>query len=281
MTDEQIERYSRHIILKEVGAKGQKKLLKGKVLIIGAGGLGAPAAMYLAAAGVGTIGIVDADEVDLSNLQRQIIHSTADIGKAKVKSAKETMNAMNPDVEVKTYRMFVDASNIRELIREYDFIIDLAAFLFRNDDCFKLIGSLSGGEKARVLLCKIMLSDSNFLILDEPTNHLDIFSKEALEDALKSYPGTILAVSHDRYFINALADKIYKMADHTLTLYNGNYDYFLEKSQDEEPEKKAEAKSGADKYKKRKEAESARRKAASRLKRTEGYAHRLSRFLCV
>ena len=112
MTDEQIERYSRHIILKEVGAKGQKKLLKGKVLIIGAGGLGAPAAMYLAAAGVGTIGIVDADEVDLSNLQRQIIHSTADIGKAKVKSAKETMNAMNPDVEVKTYRMFVDLSLI-------------------------------------------------------------------------------------------------------------------------------------------------------------------------
>ena len=139
MTDEQIERYSRHIILKEVGAKGQKKLLKGKVLIIGAGGLGAPAAMYLAAAGVGTIGIVDADEVDLSNLQRQIIHSTADIGKAKVKSAKETMNAMNPDVEVKTYRMFVDASNIRELIREYDFIIDgtdnfPAKFLI-NDAC--------------------------------------------------------------------------------------------------------------------------------------------------
>ena len=139
MTDEQIERYSRHIILKEVGAKGQKKLLKGKVLIIGAGGLGAPAAMYLAAAGVGIIGIVDADEVDLSNLQRQIIHSTADIGKAKVKSAKETMNAMNPDIEVKTYRMFVDASNIRELIREYDFIIDgtdnfPAKFLI-NDAC--------------------------------------------------------------------------------------------------------------------------------------------------
>lgn len=88
MTDEQIERYSRHIILNEVGVKGQKKLLKGKVLIIGAGGLGAPAAMYLAAAGVGTIGIVDADEVDLSNLQRQIIHGTVDVGKAKVKSAK-------------------------------------------------------------------------------------------------------------------------------------------------------------------------------------------------
>jgi len=139
MTDEQIERYSRHIILKEVGAKGQKKLLNAKVLIIGAGGLGAPAAMYLAAAGVGTIGIVDADEVDLSNLQRQIIHSTSDIGKAKVKSAKETMNAMNPDVEVKTYRMFVDSTNIRELIREYDFVIDgtdnfPAKFLI-NDAC--------------------------------------------------------------------------------------------------------------------------------------------------
>ena len=139
MTDEQIERYSRHIILKEVGAKGQKKLLNSKVLIIGAGGLGAPAALYLAAAGVGHIGIVDADEVDLSNLQRQVIHSTADIGKAKVKSAKESMVAINPDVEVTTYRMFVDASNVRELIREYDFIIDgtdnfLAKFLI-NDAC--------------------------------------------------------------------------------------------------------------------------------------------------
>ena len=139
MTDEQIERYSRHIILKEVGAKGQKKLLNAKVLIIGAGGLGAPAAMYLAAAGVGTIGIVDADEVDLSNLQRQIIHSTADIGKPKVKSAKETMNAMNPDVEVKTYHKFVDSTNIREIIREYDFVIDgtdnfPAKFLI-NDAC--------------------------------------------------------------------------------------------------------------------------------------------------
>ena len=139
MTDEQLERYSRHIILKEVGVKGQKKLLNGKVLIIGAGGLGAPAAMYLAAAGVGTIGIADADEVDLSNLQRQIIHQTSDVGKAKVLSAKETMNAMNPDVTVNTYRTFVSAANIRELIRDYDFIIDgtdnfLAKFLI-NDAC--------------------------------------------------------------------------------------------------------------------------------------------------
>lgn len=138
-TNEQLERYSRHIILKEVGVKGQKKLLEGKVLIIGAEGLGAPAAMYLAAAGVGTIGIADADEVDLSNLQRQIIHATEDLGKAKVRSAKETMNRMNPDVQVNTYRTFVDSENIMELIADYDFIIDgtdnfPAKFLI-NDAC--------------------------------------------------------------------------------------------------------------------------------------------------
>lgn len=138
-TNEQLERYSRHIILKEIGVKGQKKLLNAKVLIIGAGGLGAPAAMYLAAAGVGTIGIADADEVDLSNLQRQIIHATKDVGKAKVQSAKETMNELNPDVTVNTYRTFVDSSNILDLIKDYDFILDgtdnfPAKFLI-NDAC--------------------------------------------------------------------------------------------------------------------------------------------------
>ena len=138
-TNEQLERYSRHIILKEVGVKGQIKLLNAKVLIIGAGGLGAPAALYLAAAGVGTIGIVDADEVDLSNLQRQVIHTTKDLGKAKVKSAAETMQDINPDVKVNTYRTFVDSSNIMELIQDYDFIIDgtdnfPAKFLI-NDAC--------------------------------------------------------------------------------------------------------------------------------------------------
>lgn len=138
-SNEQLERYSRHIILKEVGAKGQKKLLNAKVLIIGAGGLGAPAAMYLAAAGVGTIGIADADSVDLSNLQRQIIHTTPDLGKAKVESAKETMNLMNPDVTVKTYHTFVTSENILELIADYDFILDgtdnfPAKFLI-NDAC--------------------------------------------------------------------------------------------------------------------------------------------------
>jgi thiazole biosynthesis adenylyltransferase ThiF len=138
-SNEQLERYARHIILKEIGVKGQKKLLNGKVLIIGAGGLGAPAAMYLAAAGVGTIGIVDADEVDLSNLQRQIIHATADVGKPKVISAKETMEAMNPDVKVIAIQEFVSSENIMDLIADYDFIIDgtdnfPAKFLI-NDAC--------------------------------------------------------------------------------------------------------------------------------------------------
>ncbi len=147
----------------------------------------------------------------------------------------------------------------------------LAAFLFRGEDCFKEIKSLSGGEKARVLLCKIMLSENNFLILDEPTNHLDIFSKEALEDALSSYEGTILAVSHDRYFINSLADKIYKMEEGRLYLYDGDYDYYMEKSKEigERSEGKKEVSDKALDYKMKKERESLIRKAENLLKRTE------------
>jgi molybdopterin/thiamine biosynthesis adenylyltransferase len=110
-TEAQIERYSRHIILKEVGGKGQKKLLDGKVLIIGAGGLGSPVALYLAAAGVGTIGIADADVVDLSNLQRQVIHHTTDIGKPKVISAKEKMDAIVL-MKVNVYQTWINAENI-------------------------------------------------------------------------------------------------------------------------------------------------------------------------
>lgn len=148
----------------------------------------------------------------------------------------------------------------------------LAAFLFRGEDCFKLISSLSGGEEARVLLCKIMLSESNLLVLDEPTNHLDIFSKEALEDALKCYTGTILAVSHDRYFINALADKIYKMEDGVLKCYDGNYDYYLEKSQSEESAfaiGNGAVKEKKNDYLRKKEEAAAKRKAQSRLEKAE------------
>ena len=139
LTEEQIERYQRHIALKEVGGKGQQRLLDGRVLIIGAGGLGAPAALYLAAAGVGTIGLVDADVVDLTNLQRQVIHFTPDIGKAKVISARGKMVAINPGVKVNTYEEWAHAGNIMGIIRGYDFVIDgtdnFAAKFLINDAC--------------------------------------------------------------------------------------------------------------------------------------------------
>lgn len=124
LTNHQIERYSRHILLKDVGGIGQKKLLESRVLIIGAGGLGSPIATYLAAAGVGTLGIVDADVVDLSNLQRQILHHTADVGVKKVESAKATIESLNPDVNVELHPYRLDASNIRQVIREFDFILE-------------------------------------------------------------------------------------------------------------------------------------------------------------
>ena len=123
-TDEQIERYSRHIILPEVGGSGQQKMLEARVLLLGAGGLGSPAAYYLAAAGIGNLGIVDFDQVDLSNLQRQIIHSTERIGMLKTESAKKTIQALNPDVNVTLYNEKMDSSNIMNLIKNYDYIVD-------------------------------------------------------------------------------------------------------------------------------------------------------------
>ena len=110
-TEEELQRYSRHILLQDVGVEGQEKIRQGKVLVVGAGGLGSPVALYLAAAGVGTIGIVDGDVVDLSNLQRQIIHTTADIGKPKVISAAESIRAINPHVKVNAIREFLCADN--------------------------------------------------------------------------------------------------------------------------------------------------------------------------
>jgi molybdopterin/thiamine biosynthesis adenylyltransferase/rhodanese-related sulfurtransferase len=124
LTAEQRERYSRHLLIPEVGVEGQQRLLEAKVLLLGAGGLGSPTALYLAAAGVGTLGIVDDDEVDLSNLQRQVIHTTDRIGVPKVDSAEETISAINPDVEVVKYPVRLDASNIVEIIEGYDVIVD-------------------------------------------------------------------------------------------------------------------------------------------------------------
>ena len=124
MTAEQRDRYSRHLLLPEVGVEGQQKLLDSKVLAIGAGGLGSPALMYLAAAGVGTIGIVDSDVVEDSNLQRQVIHSTDTVGLLKAESAKEFIRKLNPDVDVVVHATRIDDSNSHEIISEYDVIVD-------------------------------------------------------------------------------------------------------------------------------------------------------------
>jgi molybdopterin/thiamine biosynthesis adenylyltransferase len=140
-TNDQLERYSRHMLLREIGVKGQMLLLESRVLIIGAGGLGSPATLYLAAAGIGTLGLVDSDVVVLSNLQRQILHFTKDAGTPKVFSGKEKINRLNPDVNVITYHERADAANIGEIIddKNYDFVIDatdnFAAKFLVNDAC--------------------------------------------------------------------------------------------------------------------------------------------------
>ena len=160
----------------------------------------------------------------------------------------------------------------------------LAAFLFTGDDVFKKIESLSGGERGRVSLAKLMLSDSNFLILDEPTNHLDIMSKEILEDALNSYTGTVLYVSHDRYFINRTAHRILDLRNNHLTNYLGNYDYYLEKSgetasnpvfQTGSSASSAETTENKQNWQKQREAQAKERKRANDLKKCEDQIERL------
>lgn len=153
----------------------------------------------------------------------------------------------------------------------------LAIFLFQNDDVYKLVSALSGGERARVLLLRLMLSKANFLLLDEPTNHLDIGSCEALENALQHYEGTLLIVSHDRYLINKLSDRIYHLDKDGATEYIGNYDDYLEKTK--QPPKEATAANAptekVNQYKVRKEQESVLRKKRTALKRTEEEMARL------
>lgn len=124
MTTEQLERYSRHFLLGQIGEKGQAKLLDAKVMLVGAGGLGSPAAYYLAAAGVGTLGIIDADVVDLSNLQRQIIHNNDRVGMPKAESAAMTIAALNPDVKVRPYTEYLTTDNVMDIFSEYDIIVD-------------------------------------------------------------------------------------------------------------------------------------------------------------
>lgn len=124
LTPAEVERYSRHLIIPEIGAVGQRRLKNAKVLVIGAGGLGSPALLYLAAAGVGTLGIIDDDAVDLSNLQRQVIHGVADVGRPKIESARDAVAALNPLVDVRLHNVRLDASNALELFADYDLILD-------------------------------------------------------------------------------------------------------------------------------------------------------------
>jgi molybdopterin/thiamine biosynthesis adenylyltransferase/molybdopterin converting factor small subunit len=150
LTPERVTRYSRHIIMPQVGSVGQRKIFEAKVLIVGAGGLGSPVALYLGLAGVGTIGLVDFDVVDLSNLQRQILHQNADIGKRKVVSARETLNAYNPDVNVVTHEEPLHSENAMGIIEQYDIIVNgadnFAARYLVNDACVFLEKPLVDGS---------------------------------------------------------------------------------------------------------------------------------------
>ena len=150
LTPDQVQRYSRHIIMPQVGSTGQRKILASKVLIVGAGGLGSPVAVYLTLAGVGTIGLVDFDTVDLSNLQRQILHQTADVGRPKVESAKETLLAYNPDINVVTHEAPLTSDNALEIIGQYDIVVNgadnFAARYLVNDACVFLEKPLVDGS---------------------------------------------------------------------------------------------------------------------------------------
>ncbi len=142
LSNAEIQRYSRHLILPEVGMEGQKRIKGGSVLCVGAGGLGSPAALYLAAAGIGTLGIIDFDNVDESNLQRQILHGTPDVGRSKLQSARDRLEAINPEVRVETYETRLTSSNALELFKDYDVIIDgtdnFATRYLVNDACVLL-----------------------------------------------------------------------------------------------------------------------------------------------
>ena len=184
--------------------------------------------------------------------------------------------------------LFQEISDDYPMLNNTEIRNTLAAFLFTGEDVFKTIKTLSGGERGRLSLAKLMLSEANFLILDEPTNHLDIMSKEILEDALCAYTGTVLYVSHDRYFINRTAHRILDLNRRTLTNYLGNYDYYLEKKEEQlakidasltrsQPGKNAVAEPGTNDapsmakqdWKAKKEQQAAQRKRENDLKKCE------------
>lgn len=204
LSDDQLERYARHIILKEVGGPGQQKLISAKVLVIGAGGLGSPLLMYLAAAGVGTLGIIDDDEVALSNLQRQIIHQTSAIGKLKTQSAEEILEAINPEINVITHPLRLEADNAEDITKQYDIVADgcdnfTTRFLV-NDTCLKLkkpliSGALSqfDGQLATFKGYETGLPCYRCLVPDHPTGVLSC-AEAGILGAVAGVIGTMQAV---------------------------------------------------------------------------------------
>ena len=209
MNVEQLERYSRQISLAQFGEDGQQKLFSGKVLVIGAGGLGSPAAFYLAAAGVGQIGIVDSDAVDLSNLQRQILHATKDLNRLKVESARETLTALNPDVKIFAYHERVTADNAADLMRDYDFVLDCtdnfdAKFLI-NDACissrkiFTHAGILHYG--GQLMTCRPFETACYRCVFDEPPPAQTFARREGVFNVAPGVIGALQAAEALKYFL--------------------------------------------------------------------------------
>ena len=209
-TEKQIERYSRHILLQEFGLEGLEKIRNGKVLVIGAGGLGAPALLYLAAAGVGTLGVIDNDTVDLTNLQRQIIHSTPDIGRPKALSAKEKINRLNPEVNVIAYHDFFSAGNASEIIKDYDFILDCtdnfsAKFLI-NDVCVSAQKPFSHGSVLRFEGQTLTYLPGNACyrcLFDAPPHEAELSSQVGVLGAVAGTLGTVQATEALKFLTGA------------------------------------------------------------------------------
>ncbi len=209
-TEEQIERYSRHLILQNVGVEGQQKIMEGKVLIVGAGGLGSPVALYLAAAGVGTIGLIDGDVVDMTNLQRQVIHFTDDVNVPKVESAKNKINLLNPDVTVKTYPTLLMPDNALDIISDYDFVIDgtdnFPTKFMVNDACVMAKKPYSHGGILRFegqTMTHIPGSACYRCVFDgpPPKNAVPSCSQAGVLGSIAGMLGTIQATEALKYFV--------------------------------------------------------------------------------
>ena len=215
LSEEKIERYSRNIVLAEIGPQGQERIRRGKVLIVGAGGLGSPAALYLAAAGIGVLGLIDSDKVELSNLQRQILHDTRSLGEAKTRSAGRRIRALNPDVAVRTFQERFSVDNALSLVREFDFVIDgsdnFATKFLVNDACvlagkpFSHAGVL--GFRGQVLTVDPSRADSPCLrcLLPEPPGRAETpdCSRSGVLGALTGILGSIQALETLKFLTGA------------------------------------------------------------------------------